>query len=105
LLMKSQRIVVIFGAWAFLALAVLAVFGSLSYEYFFVLCLIGFLVIVELSGPFASRPRWRSRVNAVILPDVVVFALIASMKARLPLSDREIEGLKKILSGAEWWQK
>lgn len=80
LLTKSQRIVVIFGVWAFLALAVLAVFGSLSYEYFFVLCLIGFLVIVELSGPFASRPRWRSRVNVVILLGVVVFALIVIKK-------------------------
>jgi hypothetical protein len=77
---KSQRIVVIFGAWTFLALAVLAVFGSLSYEYFFVLCLIGFLVIVELSGPFASRPRWRSRVNVVILVGVILFAMIVVKK-------------------------
>ncbi len=80
MLTKSQRIVVIFGAWAFLALAVLAVIGSLDFEYFFVLCLIGFLVIVELSGPFASRPRWRSRLYAVILLGVVVFALIVVNK-------------------------
>ena len=80
MLTKSQRIVVIFGAYAFLALAILAIFSSLSYEYFFVLCLIGFLVIVELSGPFGARPRWRSRVNAVILAGVVVFALIVVMK-------------------------
>jgi hypothetical protein len=80
LLTKSQRIVVIFGAWAFLTLAILAVFQSLSIEYFFVLCLIGFLVIVELSGPFASRPRWRSRVNVVILLGVVMFSLIVVKK-------------------------
>lgn len=80
MLTKSERIVITFGAWAFLALAVLAVFGSLSFEYFFVLCLIGFLVIVELSGPFASRPRWRSRVNVVILLGVAVFALIVVQK-------------------------
>jgi hypothetical protein len=80
LLTKSQRIVVIFGAWAFLALAVLAVFQSLSFEYFFVLCLIGFLVIVELSGPFASRPRWRSRVNVVILLGVILFSLVVVIK-------------------------
>jgi hypothetical protein len=76
LLTKSQRIVVIFGAWAFLVLAILTVFNSLSLEYFFVLCLIGFLVIVELSGPFASRPRWRSRVNLIILIGAAVFCLI-----------------------------
>jgi hypothetical protein len=80
LLTKSQRIVIIFGAWAFLALAILAVFQSLSFEYFFVLCLIGFLVIVELSGPFASRPRWRSRVNVVILLGVILFSLVVVKK-------------------------
>jgi hypothetical protein len=80
LLTKSQRIVIIFGAWTFLALAVLAVFQSLSFEYFFVLCLIGFLVIVELSGPFASRPRWRSRVNVVILLGVIMFSLVVVKK-------------------------
>jgi 4-amino-4-deoxy-L-arabinose transferase-like glycosyltransferase len=80
LLTKSQRIVVTFGAWVFLALAILTVFQSLSFEYIFVLCLIGFLVIVELSGPFASRPRWRSRVNVVILLGVIVFSLIVLEK-------------------------
>ena len=80
MLTKSQRIVVIFGAWAFLALAVLALLDSLSNEFFFVLCLIGFLVIVELSGPFASRPRWRSRVNIVILLGVILFCLIVAKK-------------------------
>ncbi|OPY26721.1 MAG: hypothetical protein A4E28_02347 [Methanocella sp. PtaU1.Bin125] len=82
MLTKSQRIVVIFGAWAFLALAALAVFGLGRdvFEYYFVLCLIGFLVIVELAGPFASRPRWRSRVNVVILAGVAVFAVIVINK-------------------------
>lgn len=77
---KSQRIVVIFGAWVFLALAILTFFPPLSYEYFFVLCLIGFLIIVELSGPFASRPKWRSRVNVVILIGVIIFSLIVAGK-------------------------
>lgn len=77
---KSQRIVVIFGAWVFLALAILAVFGSLNFEYFFVLCLIGFLVIVELSGPFSSRPRWRSRINLIILFGAAIFCLIVAGK-------------------------
>lgn len=80
LLTKSQRIVVIFGAYAMMALAALAVFNALSAEYYFVLCLIGFLIIVELSGPFASRPRWRSRVNLVIALGVFVFALIVINK-------------------------
>jgi hypothetical protein len=78
--MKSQRIVVIFGAWAFLALAMLTAFNSIGYEYFFALCLVGFLLVVELSGPFGSMPRWRSRVNVVILLGVIVFGLILTKK-------------------------
>jgi len=64
----------------FMVLALLALFGSVSYEYFFVLCLIGFLVIVELSGPFTVRPAWRSRVNVVIILGVLVFSLIVVEK-------------------------
>jgi hypothetical protein len=87
---KSQRIVVTFGARAFLALAVLAVFGSLQ------LRALLRTVPDRLPGDRrAVRPRWRSRVNAVILPGVVVLALIASMKARLQWSDRGIEEQKR----------
>lgn len=77
---RSQRLVYIFGGWMLVVLAMLALFGSISYEYFFVLCLIGFLVIVELSGPFTVRPAWRSRVNVVITLGVLVFSLIVVEK-------------------------
>ncbi|HTY90202.1 MAG TPA: hypothetical protein VMC84_03415 [Methanocella sp.] len=80
MLTRSQRLVYIFGGWMFAVLALLALFGSISYEYFFVLCLIGFLVIVELSGPFTVRPAWRSRVNIVIILGVLVFSLIVIEK-------------------------
>lgn len=80
LLTKSQRIVVIFGAYALLVLALLAVFDFLSVEYYFVLCLIGFLIIAQLSGPFVPRPRWRTRVNIVLLIGVLIFMLLVVSK-------------------------
>jgi hypothetical protein len=73
---KAQRIVMIFGGLAVLLLAVLLVFDALSLELYFVLCLICFLVVAQMSGPFASRPRWRSRINTVIVVGIVVFVLI-----------------------------
>jgi hypothetical protein len=76
MLTKSQRLVYFFGGWVLVVLALLALFNSINYEYFFVLCLIGFLVIVELSGPFTVKPAWRSRVNIVIILGVVLFTLI-----------------------------
>ncbi len=69
-----------FGGWMLAVLALLALFRSLSYEYFFVLCLIGFLVIVELSGPFTVRPAWRSRVNIAIALGVFIFSIIVINK-------------------------
>jgi len=80
MLTRSQRLTYLFGGWMFVVLSLLALFGSVSYEYFFVLCLIGFLVIVELSGPFIVRPAWRSRVNIVIFLGVLVFSLIVLEK-------------------------
>jgi len=64
----------------FVVLSLLVLFGSINYEYFFVLCLIGFLIIVELSGPFMVKPAWRSRVNIVIAIGVVIFAFIVLKK-------------------------
>ncbi|MDI6896006.1 hypothetical protein [Methanocella conradii] len=80
MLTKSQKLVYIFGGWVMAMLTLLALFNSTSYEYFFVLCLIGFLIIVELSGPFTVRPAWRSRVNIVIMIGVIIFFLIVMKK-------------------------
>ncbi len=80
MLTKNYRLVYTFGAWMFAVLALLILFQSLSPEYFFVLCLIGFLIIVELSGPFTVRPKWRRRVNIVIIVGVLIFALVVAGK-------------------------
>lgn len=77
---KSQTLVIAFVGWVLVVLALLVLFQSLSAEYFFVLCLIGFLIIIELSGPFMTKPRWRSRVNIIIAIGVVIFAVIVFNK-------------------------
>jgi phosphatidylserine synthase len=68
------------GAWAVFVMAILLVFNALSFELYFILCLIGFLVITQMSGPRISRPQWRSRVNLVIIVGVVVFIIIVTGK-------------------------
>lgn len=55
---------------------VLALLGSLSYELFFVISLIGFLVVVELTAPFNVTPRWRARLKWIIAAGLGVFAYI-----------------------------
>jgi hypothetical protein len=80
MLTKGQKIVYTFGGWVCLVLALLLLFNSLSYEYFFVLCLIGFLIIVELSGPYTVRPKWRWWVNVFIVIGTAIFAIIVAQK-------------------------
>jgi hypothetical protein len=57
-------------------LLVLAVLGALSYELFFVLSLIGFLVVIELTAPFNVTPRWRSRLKWLVVLGLLGFAYI-----------------------------
>ncbi|WP_026177929.1 MULTISPECIES: hypothetical protein [Haladaptatus] len=63
-------------AWMLASLLVLAALGSLSLELFFVLSLIGLLVIVELTAPFNVTPRWRRRLKWFIALGLVVFGII-----------------------------
>lgn len=54
----------------------LALLGSLSYELFFVLSLIGLLVVTELTAPFNTTPTWRRRLKWLILAGLLVFGAI-----------------------------
>lgn len=58
------------------ALVLLAALGALSLDLYFVVSLIGFLVLVELTAPFNVTPTWRGRLKWVILAGLVVFAAI-----------------------------
>ena len=55
---------------------VLAALGAMDLELFFVLSLIGFLVVVELTAPIAVTPRWRRRLPWLIGIGLVVFGVI-----------------------------
>ncbi|MHC3439742.1 hypothetical protein ACYJ1Y_17030 [Natrialbaceae archaeon A-gly3] len=63
-------------SWMIGAALVLAALGSLSYELFFVISLIGLLIVTELTAPFNVTPRWRSRLTWLILLGLVGFAVI-----------------------------
>jgi hypothetical protein len=57
-------------------IVVLVALGSLEPELFFVISLIGFLVIVELTAPIVVTPRWRRRLPWLIGIGLVVFGAI-----------------------------
>lgn len=63
-------------AWLSATLLVLVLLEAFSFELFFVVSLIGFLVVTELTAPFSITPAWRKRLRWLILPGLLVFAYI-----------------------------
>lgn len=60
-------------AWMLATVLVLTLVGSFSYELFFVLSLIGLLIVTELTAPIHVSPRWRRRLTWLIVLGVIVF--------------------------------
>jgi hypothetical protein len=81
MLFKGQQIVVALGAWALLVLALLVLFGSLDYAFYYVIAFLGFLVVAALASPYIVRPRWKSRQDYVAVAGTLVFGLIVAHKA------------------------
>ena len=63
-------------AWMLGAILVLGLLGSLTTELFFVISLIGLLIVVELTAPFRIAPRWRKRLWVVIALGLLGFGII-----------------------------
>lgn len=64
------------AVWMCAALLLLTALDALSGDLYFVLSLIGFLVLAELTAPFAVTPAWRARLKWIILAGLVVFGAI-----------------------------
>lgn len=73
---RRRRFVVGHVAWTLAAVVALAALDSLTLELVFVVSLIGFLVLVELTAPIAVRPAWRRRLKWVIGLGLIVFAYL-----------------------------
>ena len=63
-------------AWMLASVFALVLLDTLTLELFFVLSLIGFLVITELTAPFNVTPQWRTRLKWIIGLGLVVFGYI-----------------------------
>ena len=73
---RRDRFLVAQMAWMVATLFVLVLLGSFSYELFFVVSLIGLLVVTELTMPFRVTPAWQRRLRWVILVGLVGFAYV-----------------------------
>ena len=73
---RRQQFVIGNMAWLLGSLLVLSLLGSLSPELFFVVSLIGFLIVVELTAPFTVTPIWRRRLKWFIGLGLIIFGYI-----------------------------
>jgi len=73
---RRQQFLIGHLGWMLAAIVLLVLLQALTLELFFVISLIGFLVIVELTAPFTVTPRWRARLKWIIFLGLIGFAYI-----------------------------
>jgi hypothetical protein len=66
--------------WTILILFLMMVTGNLHLEIYFILVLVGVLVIVELTESPYSRPRYLNYTKLVVVGIVILFGLILANK-------------------------
>ena len=73
---KRRRFVYALVTWMVSVILLLTTLDALELELFFVISLIGLLVVVELTAPFNVTPRWRRRLLPIILVGLAGFSYI-----------------------------
>lgn len=62
-------------AWMLVTLVLLAALDTVSLETFFLISLLGLLIVTELTAPINVTPTWRKRLRWVILAGLAVFGV------------------------------
>lgn len=73
---RRQRFVHGTLAWMLATVLALVLLHALSLELFFVVSLIGFLVMIELATPVAVTPEWRRRLRWIVAVGLLVFGYV-----------------------------
>lgn len=77
---RRERFVHAQLGWMLAGTFALSVLDAFSYELFFVVSLIGFLVVTELTAPFSVTPRWRRRLRWIIALGLVGFGYVVARR-------------------------
>lgn len=72
---RRQQFVHGLVAWMLGTVVTLSVVGMLSIELFFIVSLVGFIGLVELTAPVNVSPRWRAKLKWFVLLGMVGFVL------------------------------
>ena len=81
ILMRKQHIAVIaLAVWLTLISLFMLLAQSFSFEIFFVLSLIGFLIIVELIAPKYIQPGYTRYIQYILAAGIVIFGVVVAQK-------------------------
>jgi hypothetical protein len=78
---KEQIAIIAFAAWLTLIAIFMVLAQSVNLEIFFVLSLIGLLIIIELTGPKYVRPRSLWNIWYILAAGIAIFGAIVVLKA------------------------
>lgn len=73
---RRQRFIHAQLAWMLVTLVLLAALDTVSLEAFFLISLLGLLIVTELTAPLNVTPTWRKRLRWIILAGLVVFGVL-----------------------------
>jgi hypothetical protein len=77
---KEQIAIIALAVWLTSIAIIMLVAQSANLEIFFVLSLIGFLIIVELITPKYIRPGYLRYIQYILAAGIVIFGVIVAMK-------------------------
>jgi hypothetical protein len=80
LMRKEQIAIIAFTVWLSLIAVFMLLALSVDLEIFFVLSLIGFLIIVELIAPKFIQPKYMRSIRYLLAVAIVMFAVIVAQK-------------------------
>lgn len=79
-MMKKHLAISALAAWVVLVIGFMVLARTLDLEIFFVLWLIGILIVVELASDHMATPRYLSVLKLVIASGVILFGVIVARK-------------------------
>ena len=77
---KEQIAIIAFAVWLTVMAIFMLVAQSVNLEIFFVLSLIGFIIIVELIRPKYIRPGYLQYIRYILVAGIVIFGGIVILK-------------------------
>lgn len=79
---RIERFIIMVAAWIFVSLTLLETFDAIDLKLFFILVLLGFLVLTEVVAAPLADQTWKRRIHFLITIGFIIFIYIVVEKVR-----------------------